>query len=144
MKKSGFTLLETMIVVAILAILIASVSPNVVAFLQVGTKAKENAAAETVYNAFQTFAANKQISLLQGWDSMSKDLALDVDPSSSEVYRYIQDVVRDAVGVQITSAGTQPTEDNYAVIQVKGKEQKTVITVLYGRFGQYEVTFDDL
>lgn len=55
-EKKGFTLIEMIIVIAIIAILIALIAPNMMKFLDTAKKTKAEAAAKTLYTSAQAYA----------------------------------------------------------------------------------------
>lgn len=58
-EKKGFTLIEMIIVIAIIAILIALVAPNLKKYLDTAKQTKADAGAKTVYTAASTYLVDK-------------------------------------------------------------------------------------
>lgn len=58
-EKKGFTLIEMIIVIAIIAILIALIAPNLVKYLDTAKQTKVDAAAKTMYTAVNTYLAEQ-------------------------------------------------------------------------------------
>lgn len=58
-EKKGFTLIEMIIVIAIIAILLAIIAPNMRKFLGTAKQTKADAAAKTLYTAAETFIIDK-------------------------------------------------------------------------------------
>ncbi|MGN0142429.1 MAG: prepilin-type N-terminal cleavage/methylation domain-containing protein [Roseburia sp.] len=58
-EKKGFTLIEMIIVIAIIAILIALIAPNLVKYLDTAKQTKADAAAKTLYTATNTYLADQ-------------------------------------------------------------------------------------
>lgn len=54
-EKKGFTLIEMIIVIAIIAILIALIAPNLMKYLGTAKQTKADAAAKTLYTAANTY-----------------------------------------------------------------------------------------
>lgn len=61
MNNKGFTLMELIIVVAILAILIALIAPNLVGFLDSASKTSRDANAKSCYTAAQAWATQLRV-----------------------------------------------------------------------------------
>lgn len=61
MNNKGFTLMELIIVVAILAILIALIAPNLVGFLDSATKTSRDANAKTAYTVASAWATQMRV-----------------------------------------------------------------------------------
>lgn len=58
-NKQGFTLIEMIVVVAIIAILIALIVPNVMRFIQTTNQTAADANAKTIYVAAQTYITDQ-------------------------------------------------------------------------------------
>lgn len=60
-EKKGFTLIEMIIVIAIIAILIALIAPNMTKFLGTAKKTKGEAAAKTLYTAATAYVTDLSV-----------------------------------------------------------------------------------
>lgn len=75
LNNKGFTLMELIIVVAIMAILIALIAPNLVGFLDTATDTSYDANAKSCYTAASAWATQQRIAgtLVDGQEVVTKD-----------------------------------------------------------------------
>ena len=116
MNKKGFTLIELTIAIAVLALLLSVLVPNVLAYVGESDHIAAGANAKTAYSAAMQVSLSSQ--------NTKGTLAVgDSKGSEGSDAKLIQNVI--GSGVAVTIANTQPTdtilERNHAYIQVDDK-----------------------
>lgn len=87
-KNKGFSLVELIIVIAIMAILSAALAPAIIRYIDKSRKGIDLECAKTIYDAACTAMANSNEDIANGWDEVLKynDGKFDVTDEDGETY----------------------------------------------------------
>lgn len=97
LNNKGFSLVELIIVIAIMAILVGAVTPQVIKYVEKSREAKDLQVLQTVFTAAQTVVLTDE-------DAVSKDIKINMSESyTTEPEKRIKAEVEDLVGQSIGS-----------------------------------------
>ncbi|MCR5149135.1 MAG: prepilin-type N-terminal cleavage/methylation domain-containing protein [Eubacterium sp.] len=85
-NNKGFSLVELLIVIAIIAILSAAIAPMLIRYIDKARKQKDVAAAETIYHAADVTLATSDSSILGAWENRSGNALYDLE-ANGEKYK---------------------------------------------------------